>query len=72
MDACDLAQIVSDQWLAGQLHRRRSDRAQSATVGQLECVDCGEPIPAGRRAAVPQADRCVACQAKAESTIPCW
>lgn len=30
------------------------------------CIDCGEAIPEGRLTAVPDADRCVACQTKAD------
>ncbi len=30
------------------------------------CEDCGEPIPQGRRAAVPGVRRCVACQSEAD------
>ncbi|MEX3628761.1 MAG: TraR/DksA C4-type zinc finger protein [Burkholderia sp.] len=32
--------------------------AESATT----CCECGEPIPAGRRAAVPGVQTCIACQ----------
>lgn len=31
-----------------------------------ECVDCEEPIPELRRAAVPGVQRCVSCQQRAE------
>lgn len=32
------------------------------------CVDCEKPIPAGRLRAVPDAQRCVPCQSKADRT----
>ena len=70
MDAADQAQIVSDQWLSGQIHRRRTAREAARTAGVLECVDCGEAIAAARRAAVPEADRCVECQSRAETRRP--
>lgn len=34
--------------------------------GADDCARCGEPIPAARRAALPSAERCVACQARLE------
>lgn len=37
-------------------------RHQLATVPTPDCVDCGEPIDAGRRAAMPLARRCRDCQ----------
>jgi len=37
-------------------------RAGLATVPAAECVDCGEPIGAARRAAMPLARRCRDCQ----------
>lgn len=41
-----------------------------AALGRLEngvygrCVDCGDPVPAGRLEAKPEAARCVRCQSK--------
>jgi DnaK suppressor protein len=37
-------------------------RIEDHSYGQ--CVDCGQPIPAGRLEARPDASRCVGCQAK--------
>lgn len=31
-------------------------------AGSDECIDCGNPIGAARRAAMPSAGRCIACQ----------
>lgn len=39
-------------------------RLDDGTYGR--CVDCARPVPEGRLAARPEADRCVQCQAKAE------
>ncbi|GAB6037645.1 hypothetical protein JCM15519_38620 [Fundidesulfovibrio butyratiphilus] len=44
---------------AGQAAPRQSQRTRA---GRVVCLDCGEPIPAGRLAAVPGACRCVGCQ----------
>ena len=41
---------------------RRARNRLPAGPGRLECEDCGEPIPAARRAALPGVRRCVACQ----------
>lgn len=30
--------------------------------GRLDCADCGEPIPAARREAMPGVRRCIDCQ----------
>lgn len=38
-------------------------RGSLAGEGAADCADCGEPIPAKRRAALPSARRCVGCQA---------
>jgi phage/conjugal plasmid C-4 type zinc finger TraR family protein len=34
-----------------------------------ECDDCGEPIPAGRRKAVPGVRTCIKCQAERDKTV---
>ncbi|MEM7250500.1 MAG: DksA/TraR family C4-type zinc finger protein [Pseudomonadota bacterium] len=41
---------------------RRARAALPAGSGRAECEECGEPIPAARRAAIPGARRCVECQ----------
>ncbi|HDR9337180.1 TraR/DksA C4-type zinc finger protein [Burkholderia multivorans] len=41
-------------------------RAQCQGAGSEECVVCGEPIPAARRACVPYATRCTECQGRFE------
>ena len=39
-------------------------RAQRGPVGEslTECAECGEPIPAGRRQAIPGVKLCIECQ----------
>lgn len=34
--------------------------------GSEDCIQCGAPIPAARRAALPSAERCVRCQTELE------
>lgn len=46
--------------------RRRPRRGP----GPRNCVDCGQPIPAARRAAMPSASRCVGCQRDFEADGP--
>lgn len=43
--------------------RSQMPRGESLT----HCEDCEEPIPEGRRRAVPGVRRCVACQAEADA-----
>jgi phage/conjugal plasmid C-4 type zinc finger TraR family protein len=45
--------------------RQRLPRGESAT----HCDACGEPIPAGRRKAVPGVRTCVACQSGRDSMV---
>lgn len=45
-------------------HRRQMREAVGSPDG--DCEGCGEPIPAARLAAWPQATRCVDCQADHE------
>ena len=37
--------------------------------GTLECVECGEEIPARRRAALPGVTTCVACQSGRDAQV---
>lgn len=37
--------------------------------GTRECVECGEEIPAGRRAALPGVTTCVACQSGRDRAV---
>lgn len=41
---------------------RRARARMPAGEGELHCVECGEPIPAARRRALPGARTCVGCQ----------
>ena len=66
-DDIDRAAARSEEILAEalQAHQRRARQHQAAAVAE-DCVDCGDEIPAKRRAAVPETDRCFICQTKLE------
>lgn len=70
MDEIDVAQLTEAAIRADQIARAR----QRETVppvwidGVACCAECGEPIPAARLAACPDAGRCVLCQAEYEET----
>lgn len=46
-------------------HERRQNRLHKGTYGY--CLRCGRPIPAGRLAAMPEAELCVPCQEEEET-----
>lgn len=37
-------------------------RQELASEGENDCIDCGRPIGARRKAALPSAERCITCQ----------
>lgn len=54
-------------------HRLRQEALARAAArhpgaGRAECADCGESIPARRRAVLPGAETCVDCQRDRERT----
>ena len=59
MDEADRAAALIEATTANALARIHAAQAQA---GQADCEDCGEPIPAARRAANPAAIRCRECQ----------
>lgn len=58
-----------------QVHDTIIDGVQSARSrlpqgeGTLECIECGEEIPARRRAALPGATTCITCQAARDRRV---
>jgi phage/conjugal plasmid C-4 type zinc finger TraR family protein len=62
-DWVDDAQAAADLHLAAALASR--DRGQIGP-GSDDCAECGEPIPAERRAAMPAATCCTFCQEERE------
>ena len=58
-DQLEQAQIFEEQHHAIAL---ANHQARPVSVGTSHCVDCDAPIPAARRRALPNADRCVGCQ----------
>ena len=59
MDEADRAAALIEATTANALARIQAAQQQA---GQADCADCGEPIPASRRAANPAAIRCIDCQ----------
>lgn len=69
MDDGDMAQQAEALFLAEALSSAGQvapQEGQRMAAGRVVCLDCGEPIPAGRLAAVPGACRCVECQKEME------
>jgi phage/conjugal plasmid C-4 type zinc finger TraR family protein len=58
-----------------QIHDTITDGVQNARSrlpqgeGTLECVECGEDIPEGRRRALPGVTTCVACQSGRDQRV---
>lgn len=61
-DQADIAQDREAAFLQDRLAEQQRSAALDAP-GAATCADCQEEIPAGRRAALPSAIRCVNCQA---------
>jgi DnaK suppressor protein len=65
VDDVERAQRVAEQFLDGAL--RRTLHAMPQGVGGAVCANCGGNIPPARRAALPTAETCIACQEAVES-----
>lgn len=62
-DAADIAGDVTERRMEEALARRyRELAARQASRVSAACEECGDEIPAARRAAAPWASTCVACQ----------
>lgn len=61
-DGAVQAQI--DSTIEDELQRVRGDMPQGES--RTHCEECGDPIPQGRRDAVPGVRLCVACQSEAD------
>lgn len=65
-DVVDKANADYERWLQGQIGK--SQQALSKPInGRDECIDCGGPIGAKRKQALPHAVRCIECQRALES-----
>lgn len=67
MDVADRADSENEHFVNNALYNQHEQREQTNHHASSEdkvryCVDCGEPIPAARLKAVPEAIRCVECQ----------
>ena len=61
-DIIDAASDLAEQMLQEQLAAFKAKQSTLPAVSVKECVDCGEPIPEQRRAAVKGCQRCIECQ----------
>ena len=68
-DDVDRAQRINEQLQADALgaHRRKQLTVEDSYT---DCIDCEEPIPEARRAAVPGCKRCIECQTLHENWRP--
>lgn len=62
MDNIDRATAQAEYEEQERLARLERRLKRPNFIGTTRCVDCGDPIPAARRAANPQACRCSECQ----------
>jgi phage/conjugal plasmid C-4 type zinc finger TraR family protein len=67
-DVIDLAQAHIEREMELRIERIR--RSTQTGGGTAYCVDCGGEIPPRRRDRVPNAHRCVPCQASLEGKWP--
>ena len=66
-DDADMAQEKTDLLLNAEIEACRTKADPRCVVsGTGECIECGEPIPPARQAAVPGCERCVGCQEEFE------
>jgi phage/conjugal plasmid C-4 type zinc finger TraR family protein len=71
MDDVDLAQEINEGHIQRALALRLlPGTGQVKQPSRTECIDCEEPIPDGRRAAVPGCMRCIDCQTMLENWRP--
>ena len=72
----DMAQVQSDRATSESVRRlleENQKQAEHATIRRAEgaygiCEDCGKKISAERLSFLPEATRCVSCQARQEQT----
>lgn len=61
-DVCDRAQERDEEMRQDALAERARNAQPAAGDSALACVMCDEPIPEGRRLAVPGVKTCIECQ----------
>jgi phage/conjugal plasmid C-4 type zinc finger TraR family protein len=72
MDIADRAAEIEDMFRAAALRKARTRPADALPAGMdsaSECAQCGDEIPAARRAAVPGVMLCAFCQSRAEKSV---
>jgi phage/conjugal plasmid C-4 type zinc finger TraR family protein len=64
MDQADIADQVITEYLERAIAAARGIRVEKARYfsSTANCIDCGEKIPARRKAAIPDCMRCVSCE----------
>ncbi|WP_047257989.1 TraR/DksA family transcriptional regulator [Chromobacterium subtsugae] len=62
MDEFDRAQELEELFRAQALAAQADLARLAPRIGYSHCEDCGDPIPAPRRAAAPGCTRCIDCQ----------
>jgi len=60
-DAADIAGDYTERWLDDAL-AAAVPKAASVALSRFFCIDCDDPIPLGRREAVPGCVRCTDCE----------
>lgn len=65
-DLGDEAQLLTEMEREAAIAALRARRAAGGAGAGGICIDCDEPIPLPRLAAIPGAERCLPCQEAAE------
>lgn len=67
-DYADRAEVLEQQARDDALRdqQRRASQRRRAAASAETCTDCDDPIPEGRRQAVPGCELCVSCQRRSE------
>jgi phage/conjugal plasmid C-4 type zinc finger TraR family protein len=74
MDHADLADQYLEDYLERAISAARSahQNIERPSPSAINCVDCDDKIPAGRRSAIIGCKRCVSCQADLEKRARCY
>ena len=70
-DVIDRAAKYTEKEMAFHLGEIRAASRDRAKESRAECEDCGNPIPEGRRRAMPGCTRCIECQELFEKKTDC-
>lgn len=70
MDLADIAAETQERWIEAEIAYQTST-LPAGVVSARECRECGAPISAARRGAVPGCTHCVDCANAIEKRILC-